>query len=244
MLPLMAITKHRGASGPFTATAYKNGNGSSSVNAVTVSGISTVGGETVLVFGASHVTTWATTPVTDSGSHTYTSVYSVASTTSTVARQLCYALQNAASGITSVTVTKSATDTNPFDVVVIVVTGAIAASLDVHVAVGSSSASTSLASGASAGSIVAVNEAVFGAGSSSNDAASPTWSAQTFAGTAALYTGQAHLATQTDGASTTWSSLDVSWINVSGSTEGTISFAEICSQSSGWCCGAVSLRSV
>ena len=238
------IKHHGGASSPFTVTGYKNGNGSSSVNAVTVSGITTAGGETLLVFASSNTTTFAATPVTDSASSTYTSVYSVASTTGTVARQLCYALQNAGAGITTVTVTKSATNTSPFSVIVVKAAGAIAASLDINKAVGTGSSSTSLASGTSAGSIGHVTEAVFGCGSSSNNAVAGTFSAQTFGGTAAVYTGQTDLATQTDGASTTWQTMDVSWANVTGGTLGTISFAETCSQSSGWCCGVVSLRSV
>lgn len=238
------IKHHGGAASPFTVTAYKNGNGSSSVNAVTVSGITTAGGETLLVFASSNTTTFATTPVTDSASSTYTSVYSVASTTGTVARQLCYALQNAGAGITSVTVTKSATDTKPFSVIVVKVAGAIAASLDISKGFGTASGSASLASGTSAGSIGHTAEAVFGCGSSSNNSVAATFSAQAFGGTAALYSGQADLGVQSDGASTTWQSMDVYWANLSGGTLGTISFAETCSQSSGWCCGAVSLRSV
>lgn len=238
------IKHHGGAASPFTVTAYKNGNGSSSTNNVVVSGITTAGGETLLVFASTNTTTFAATPVTDSASSTYASVYSVASTTGTVARQLCYSLVNAGAGITSVTVTKSATDTKPFSVIVVKVVGAItASSVDINKAAGASSGSTSLASGTSAGSIGHITEAVFGCGSSSNNSVAATFSAQAFGGTAASYSGQTDLGVQSDGASTTWQSMDVYWANLSGGTLGTISFAETCSQSSGWVCGVVSVRS-
>lgn len=219
-------------------TGYHSGNGSTSTATVNQAITATSGGEIILVFGGSRTTGWAATPVTDNLGSTYTSVWSVASTTATVNRQLCYILANAPSGINSITLHRASASTNGFEIGVVVLTGGATSSpLDVSVAQGSSAGGANLNSGTSVASIVDTLEIIIGCGTVNGAA---TFTTQAFGGTAATYGTYTDLGTESDGVSQ--SSLNFGYATLSGSTLGTIAFTEHQSTSGGYCCGALTLE--